>query len=685
MHSYLGIDFGTSNTHVAYCNDQDDGKLIPVPIRLGRESSTTTCVLWRGSQKDDGVVVACGTIAEETWNQFEANERHDHSFAFGFKPDLVRSEEARVNARAFLRRVCQEVSQVHQMVVTHGTVVIGVPAGIGEEHVQRTAEAAHAAGFVNVQCVEEPLEALSYHLNEGQMTLSDARHGVVVVDFGGGTFYVALVDADGLRRPWGEPVLGGRLFDDVFFQWVRDQNSFLEVDEREAMVVWQRECRELKEKFSQHWGEKGDEMNDFRDRVEIGDNRKWLKNASVAEFLVRARNYSPSELAVRYFKGLTPPPERLVNANKPIDLLDWIRGTMLRATSGNGIGEGIAKVILTGGSSHWPFMWGLAEEVFGAGRVLKSNDPETTIGSGLALYTAIRSRNQERRGRLPGDQAKARDRFAKAVARRLDKFADDAANAIVAAIMPKIEQVFWNWYRNGGSLAAVENRVKVICKDFEPQVSRLLEGQWQALDADLVRLVRDHLEQFLLEHEISKDVSRYIPDSVTLKGIAGGAGQTSDKIAEDLGDLAGAVAAMASSVAAVVVAAIKIKLVLLVAILHPIMALLVGTGALLAVLGLGEYVKEQTENLIKQHEFNWGTRNIMYLGLWESRFKEKLQAGRQSALTDIRREVRLSLDGAKDEKGNKIELQQKAISTFDGIVTRVIDELGVLEHIRAAG
>ena len=34
-----------------------------------------------------------------------------------------------------------------------------------------------------------------------------------------------------MRAPWGDPALGGRLFDDLFYQWVLDQNGPFEVDD----------------------------------------------------------------------------------------------------------------------------------------------------------------------------------------------------------------------------------------------------------------------------------------------------------------------------------------------------------------------------------------------------------------------------------------------------------------------
>ena len=171
--------------------------------------------------------------------------------------------------------------------------------------------------------------ALAFHLNNGDVSPAEARAGVVVVDFGGGTLDAALVSAEGLREPWGDPALGGRLFDDLFFQWLCDQNAPLEIDERKALVVWQRECRELKEAFSNRWRSRGDGMDDFKGHVFVGDAKKWLRNASVREFEARAARYRPSPTARSYFRGLDQPSAGLV-LDAPIDLYDWVRRTLTR-------------------------------------------------------------------------------------------------------------------------------------------------------------------------------------------------------------------------------------------------------------------------------------------------------------------------------------------------------------------
>src|SRR3954447_14430577 len=290
MPTYLGIDFGTSNTHVAYCNDQGDGALTAVAIKIAGKSPTATCVLWGTAPDGTEIVEAFGTVAMETWSQYDSEEQAGKRIACGFKPDIARSERARIDAGAFLAKVCQSVVDVQPAAVRAGQTIIGVPAEISQEHRDRTREIVRAAGFAEAVCVDEPLGALAYHLTNGSITPSEAHIGIVVVDFGGGTLDLALVTAEqGLRAPWGDPALGGRLFDDLYYQWIQDQNGEFEVSEREALAVWQQECREMKKSFSRRWAMIGDGMNDFRFRIDVGDGRRTLRNASVAEFLERAR------------------------------------------------------------------------------------------------------------------------------------------------------------------------------------------------------------------------------------------------------------------------------------------------------------------------------------------------------------------------------------------------------------
>ena len=684
MRTYLGIDFGTSNTHVATCVDTGEGPLTAVPIRFGGRPSIATCVLWGSSPTGEEHVEAFGTVAVETWSQYDADERAGRRIAFGFKPDIASSSRSRTDAVAFLHKVFQGVLDIQPASVTGGVVVVGVPAEVGQEHRDRTAGIARSAGFTTAVCVDEPLGALAYHLNNGSISPAEARDGVVIIDFGGGTLDLALVDAEhGLRAPWGDPALGGRLFDDLFYQWVQDQNEPFEVDEHEAMAVWQSECRELKESFSRRWSVVGDGMTDFKYRIDVGDTRKALRNASVPEFIARARAYRPSSLAVRYFQAFGLPAPLALDG--PIDLLAWIRRTMRRDIEDVPNRARFSKVVLTGGSSEWPFMRGIAADVFGVdpqSGILRSDDPDTTIGSGLALYTALKSRHEVRRASIAAARPQARDDLADAVSARLDRFADRLALAIVNAIMPRIDAVFMAWYHDGGSLKGAEEKVARICVEFEPDAVGLVEAEWRTLDTDLLRIFRDHLLAFLRAQEIAKAVSRYIPASVGTVSMAAGGGATGALIAAELGNLAASLATLAAGIGTLVIATIHLNVVILLAVAHPILAVAAGVGTVASYLGLGAAVGSTVETRVENHEFNLVTRTFLHLALSESGLAKKLAEGRNTAQTELSRNIMQSLETAGG--GGKAGIVRAAATTFDAVVSQAIADLGVLEQFAKA-
>ena len=93
---------------------------------------------------------------------------------------------------------------------------------ISENHLSSIAK---KAGLGRMKCMEEPKGALAWCLREDRISEDEARQGVVVVDFGGGTLDMALVDENGVREPWGDPIVGGRLFDDLFYHGPRSKSG----------------------------------------------------------------------------------------------------------------------------------------------------------------------------------------------------------------------------------------------------------------------------------------------------------------------------------------------------------------------------------------------------------------------------------------------------------------------------
>ena len=208
---YIGIDFGTSTTHIAVC--YIDGSVVPQPVPLAGKPSVMTCLLWRVPYRTepdvDEDVVTYGEKALRLWSSMNAENRAHHRFAATFKPDIAagkQAAQAQADTRAFLRKCYKAVRESGTVrgVGRHEgmPVVIGIPAEIGKEQKELTARLARDAGFGEAMAVEEPLGALAFHLADGSVTAAEARRGVLVVDFGGGTLDVAWLDVrKGLRAP----------------------------------------------------------------------------------------------------------------------------------------------------------------------------------------------------------------------------------------------------------------------------------------------------------------------------------------------------------------------------------------------------------------------------------------------------------------------------------------------------
>lgn len=507
---YVGIDFGTANSHFAYC-EVTDGSVRASMIRLdGAQGgmSVPSYLLWKIGSGEKKAPCAYGAPAVDEWHLSDDQEGYILSGAF--KPDLASSKMARDSAREFLAFARKNMDQTNNPPGGVGAkkgipVVIGVPAQISTEHRERTKEVAMQAGFGEVVCLEEPLGAVGYHLAYKEIDEEHLDQGVVVVDFGGGTLDIATVDRDGVKEPWGDPQLGGRLFDDLFYQWVVDSSNIdpADFDKSELLAIWWVKCRRLKENFSNHWkrkldaGENG--FNDFKSRITTRDDSSFgsLRNASLDEFLERARSYRPSHLAIDYFKRIDSSLAQL-GASKPVDLLDWVKSVVANGPVHKGKSYG--TVILTGGSSSWPFMNRIVQETFGDCKILTPNAPECTIGEGLAMYNVLRTRYTDKKHKAIADVSSLASKLDSLTTDITKRAAQDISNKIVGEIMQISHKEFHAWRLHGGKLENVEKAVAQNCKRIPAK--HIAEQRIEQLLPEIAQAGTDAVRSWLRQHDI---------------------------------------------------------------------------------------------------------------------------------------------------------------------------------------
>ena len=86
------------------------------------------------------------------------------------------------------------------------------------------------------------------------------------------------------------------MFDDLFFQWLLEQNPGIDLPERDQWYLWQVTCRELKERYSTHWQTEGPEAG-FFDELRLPGRGRYaeFRCATACEFFGRASRYVPSQ------------------------------------------------------------------------------------------------------------------------------------------------------------------------------------------------------------------------------------------------------------------------------------------------------------------------------------------------------------------------------------------------------
>jgi len=429
----FGLDFGTSKTAISFAQtDSINPQIVDVAIH-GNDDRIPTCVLHDKSKNRFHV----GDIAEQEYLLARADaERAAMAFFSNFKPHIHRSAEHRETALRFLTEVRQadRLAEKIELAGNEAVMAAGCPVTwMSGGGAQALLSLLKQAGFPPAFTIPEPVGA-AFHFLGTQLRAQDFHRDIVVFDWGAGTFDMTVLRAGRMdlegSKTFGSTVYGGRLFDDLFYQWLLDMaqsrgrhKDLKRLAERpiDRAVLLGLTCRKIKEAFSRHLSSQSAERPwTWSAPVILGSDENGINLgnffvASAAELDARARSYRASETARQWLAlslGDVAPEERAfveaAQQGAPVDLKAWGASLIETGLRQLEVADG-ATAMLTGGSCNW--RWFL-ERVRGtvpfAGRasaVLRDDRPELTIARGLARAYAVGNYSK----RLSGEVRAKRD------------------------------------------------------------------------------------------------------------------------------------------------------------------------------------------------------------------------------------------------------------------------------------
>ena len=217
----VGIDFGTTNSAIAYVNEHHEPELIH---NARGESLTPTVVYF---PEDDNPVI--GTSAREAKNaepdrvvEFIKRQMGAEHYMF---PIIIDGEEEHLSpeeiAALVFNKMVRDAKESLGGMVEIRDAVITVPADFDNFRRERIKRAGELAGLNVVRLLNEPTAAA---VAFGYSKRHTARR-VMVYDLGGGTFDVTVLERSGVElsnlqvvASDGDPQLGGKDFDDCIIK-----------------------------------------------------------------------------------------------------------------------------------------------------------------------------------------------------------------------------------------------------------------------------------------------------------------------------------------------------------------------------------------------------------------------------------------------------------------------------------
>jgi molecular chaperone DnaK len=359
----FGIDLGTTMSVVAQVSRAG----LPVVLPNGEGSPTTPSIVLFDAGRAVVGAVARESLATEPDSVVQLVKRHIGSgWTFDYAGVTYRPEHV---SALILRKVMQD-AQLLAGPVTQAAVT--VPAYFSDPMRAATMRAAELAGLDVLGLLSEPTAAAIAYGYEKR----PAGTTGVVVDLGGGTFDVTVMEYDGaeltVRATGGDAYLGGANFDKVIFDYFAERFEAahgLDINDPDALSI--------------------EEVTQV--------SQDWLLRAARVKHDLTARDRTSAALQAA---GLTLRVEvsRAVFVGRAAILLDEMTEKMTDVVAASGVRSAdISLVLPVGGATRIPAVRERIKRLFGLEPDL-SVRPDEAVALGAALYAA--RRQLERGGAL---------------------------------------------------------------------------------------------------------------------------------------------------------------------------------------------------------------------------------------------------------------------------------------------
>jgi hypothetical protein len=494
----IGVDFGTTNTYLTLCPYGTKNK---TPLQFsGTSAAIDTAILYADTpaESSQDMFPLIGEMATKTYGIATEEEKKEYGYRYycNFKPEIVSNELARRCAVDFFEALKREAQRTgFTLGQPANEAIIGAPCEASPEFRTTLQGLMVKAGLGQPEVVDEPKGVLLSDLGINRFPLADIIDGYLVIDFGGGTCDFAFLRRGEVVSGYGNMSLGGRLFDDLFYQWFLEQNPGIEekiIAERREYYVWSYLCRVLKEDFSETIAR--DPNHVFKAEVgKYGIIDKLTKQG----FQERAKNYTPSQ-AFRNFEKLMGLELSLEIKQGGVDLISLFRRSLL---SGIKEHEEVKAVSLSGGSSKWYFVRELCTEIFHLSpeRILATPNPFGAISEGLSILPAVKEELETVKSNLTRD----RENFIEQILLpHIKSSLDICANKLAAKVASELfDQQFVPFIQQSPeekfTIAKVEEGIKKIAIDYEPHLAQLISEEINAQIGGLSIILEGKIQAWL--------------------------------------------------------------------------------------------------------------------------------------------------------------------------------------------